>query len=294
MPADPGTPLPTRISPPAGYDYDASGNLVQIPLDPWAAKESASPGSYTGLTINDIDFTRAFEDLSTEIKRNPSVFLSSDVTGRQTILDEGMAISTDLSAVNKTEQTMRSVATLISGMSMLSSANKLSYGEENGSGSSMGTYAGAGGSGYISPDGKTFPVAGKVNLVDGWHDKRVGHLHQGNDIMAPRGAPVLAMADGTIFKTNPTWHPGDSGLGGISVWLRDTNGTTYYYAHLDSIAGGIGPGVNVRVGQTIGYVGNTGNAYPGATHVHFEIHPNGGGAIDPYPILSSLYGQGTA
>lgn len=300
-------PVPKQISPPPGYEYDDKGNIV-------ATKQTSSPigskdkfgnvvatpaagglGVGAGMSISAIDFTRAFEDLATDIKRKPSVFINSKVTGRQTILDEGMVMSTDLSAVNKTEQTMRSVATLISGMSVLSSANKLSYGSDSGSGDNTGgagSATTAGGTGYVSPEGKTFPVGGTPDFSDSWGNPRSGgRTHKGNDLMAPKGTPVLAIADGTIFKTTPTWSPGNPSLGGISVWLRDTNGTTYYYAHLNAIAGGIGVGTNVRVGQVIAFVGNTGNAYPGASHVHFEIHPGGGGAVDPYKILRSLMGK---
>lgn len=253
----------------------------KIPADPTAVKLGVG-----AQTIGGIDFTRPFEDLRAEIKRNPSVFISSKSKGRASVLDDGIAITTDAILFRKTDQTIRSIGTLLSGLSLFSSIRNLLFGGSVTDGIS-GAAGSSGGSGYISPDGKTFPIAGKVNVVDGWHDKRAGHLHQGNDLMAPKGAPVLAIADGTITQTSPV----EKGLGGITIWLKDANGTKYYYAHLDTIANGIAPGVNVRVGQVIGTVGNTGNARSTAPHVHFEIHPNGGGAVDPNDVLMALYGK---
>ncbi len=99
--------------------------------------------------------------------------------------------------------------------------------------------------------------------------------------MTARNTPLVAVVDGVIRSTSPT----DSGLGGITIWLKGDNGNTYYYAHLSSIKSGIKSGVRVTAGQVIGYAGNTGNASGGAVHLHFEIHPGGGAAVDPYPTL---------
>jgi murein DD-endopeptidase MepM/ murein hydrolase activator NlpD len=103
--------------------------------------------------------------------------------------------------------------------------------------------------------------------------------HQGNDIMAPSGIPIRAVNSGTITRT------GSGGLGGIALYLWDGS-TEYYYAHLSRLS--VGSGQKVSAGQLVGSNGATGNAAGGAPHLHFEIHPGGGGAIDPYPSLASV------
>ena len=97
--------------------------------------------------------------------------------------------------------------------------------------------------------------------------------------MAPYGAPVVAVVPGRVTKG------GNGGLGGISVYLYG-NGVEFYYAHLSRRS--VGPGQSVSAGQTIGANGDSGNAKGGPPHVHFEIHPGGGRAIDPYPSLSAV------
>jgi murein DD-endopeptidase MepM/ murein hydrolase activator NlpD len=103
--------------------------------------------------------------------------------------------------------------------------------------------------------------------------------HQGNDIMAPQGTPILAVNSGTITRT------GSGGLGGIALYLWDGS-TEYYYAHLSRLS--VRSGQKVSAGQLVGSNGDTGNAQGGPPHLHFEIHPGGGGAIDPYPSLSTV------
>jgi peptidoglycan LD-endopeptidase LytH len=101
-----------------------------------------------------------------------------------------------------------------------------------------------------------------------------GRGHQGVDMMAGRGSPIHAVVSGTVSQSS-------SGLGGNQLSLAGSDGNTYFYAHLQSYVGGPGP---VNAGDVIGKVGDTGNAR-GTPHLHFEIHPNGGAAVDPYSTV---------
>jgi hypothetical protein len=131
--------------------------------------------------------------------------------------------------------------------------------------------------------GMACPVAGPVSFHDDFGDPRSGgRRHQGNDLFAAYGTPIVAIENGVIFHTDAT----PVGLGGIDIWLRGDSGTTYYHAH-DS-ANLVTVNERVTVGQVIAYVGDTGNAQGGPSHLHFEIHPAGGPAIDPYPTVSRL------
>lgn len=144
-----------------------------------------------------------------------------------------------------------------------------------------------------SVDGKVCPVAGPVRFIDDWGFPRSGgRTHKGNDLFADRGTPLVAVADGRVLRTDPVDHykPGTAhgDLGGITVWLVDNDGVAYYYAHMLRIEPGITAGVPVTAGQVIGYLSNTGNARTTPPHTHFEVHPNGGAAVDPYPLVSVL------
>lgn len=134
------------------------------------------------------------------------------------------------------------------------------------------------------------PVAGVTadQLQDTFDDARSeGRVHNAIDIMAPRGTPVLAAADGTVLKL--FW----SERGGNTIYQLGTDGrTVYYYAHLDRYADGLTEGRAVRRGEMIGYVGDTGNAGPGNYHLHFAVYivedPKrywDGQPINPYPLL---------
>lgn len=122
-----------------------------------------------------------------------------------------------------------------------------------------------------------FPVASGVNtnVQSYWGDNRDGgaRSHEGIDIFAKRGTPVIATTNGSIGYT------GEKGLGGKQVWLRDRKrNQSLYYAHLDSIADVTG---SVKRGDTLGFVGNTGNARTTPPHLHFGIYKSYRGAINP-------------
>jgi hypothetical protein len=126
-----------------------------------------------------------------------------------------------------------------------------------------------------------FPVAGPTRWVHDWLHPRRGppvHLHQGIDMWAAEGTPVRAPFAGRLRHEN-------GGLGGLAVYVTAADGTFYYLAHLASTAPGHTSGVTVAQGEIIGTVGDSGNARGGPAHLHFEIHPRGGAAVDPKPII---------
>ncbi len=131
--------------------------------------------------------------------------------------------------------------------------------------------------------GFVFPVADPHTFSSTYGAPRSGgRSHEGNDIFAPMGTPLLASERGVISDM------GTGTLGGIKLWVVGESGTEYYYAHLIAYAPGITDGTPVEAGDVIGYVGNTGNAISTPPHLHFEIHPEGGEAIDPYPLLNAV------
>jgi murein DD-endopeptidase MepM/ murein hydrolase activator NlpD len=130
--------------------------------------------------------------------------------------------------------------------------------------------------------GKACPVSGAVTFTDTWGASRSGgRTHQGVDMIASRGTPVVAIESGSVRFSSST-------LGGITIYLSGSSGDTYYYAHLDGYASGVSSGSSVSAGELIGYVGNSGNAQYTVSHLHFEHHPGGGGAVNPYPLVAGL------
>jgi murein DD-endopeptidase MepM/ murein hydrolase activator NlpD len=134
-----------------------------------------------------------------------------------------------------------------------------------------------------------FPVQGKCYYGDSFgYPRSGGRTHLGVDIMAPEGQLVYAAADGKITKV---YHDYPGSLAGNGVRVTMADGTYFFYGHLSELADGIDVGVPVKGGQIVGYVGNTGNS--GTPHLHFEIHPQGGAAVNPYPLVKAIDGCST-
>jgi murein DD-endopeptidase MepM/ murein hydrolase activator NlpD len=135
-----------------------------------------------------------------------------------------------------------------------------------------------------------FPVAGEAVWSHDWWFPRFGpgwRLHQGIDIFAAYGTPVRAPVDGCIRITN-------RGLGGLSVYVVQPDKTYWYLTHLSAIGEGISEGDCVKTGHVVGHVGDSGNARGGKPHLHMEIHPNGGGPIDPKAIVDKFVADAVA
>src|SRR5205085_2118649 len=143
-----------------------------------------------------------------------------------------------------------------------------------------------------------FPVVGPALYTDDFGQPRPGGPHQGNDLLATKRQLAVAVEPGTVsFWTT-------SAGAGCMLYLHGDSGTTYEYIHLNNdltagndnkgkcVAGtayakGLKDGTKVAAGQVLGYVGNSGDADGGPTHLHFELHPNGGKGVDAYPWLQS-------
>jgi murein DD-endopeptidase MepM/ murein hydrolase activator NlpD len=139
----------------------------------------------------------------------------------------------------------------------------------------------------LTTGGYVFPVYGPASFTNSFNAPRATTgWHHGEDIFAPLGAPVLAVADGIVYSVG--WNR----VGGLRFWLQDTAGNEFYYAHLSAFSPLAINGAQVRAGDVIGFVGNTGDAEHTPYHLHFEIHPVSllyrgydGSAVPPYPYL---------
>ncbi len=133
-----------------------------------------------------------------------------------------------------------------------------------------------------------FPLDGDYDLplINSWGYPRAPgtidqHWHEGIDLFAPRGTPIVAAESGEITDI------GVGVLGGLKVWVLGDSGTRWYYAHLGSFNPHIEIGDRLSAGALIGYVGTTGNAVGTPPHLHLQMHPDGGRPVNPYPILQA-------
>ena len=140
----------------------------------------------------------------------------------------------------------------------------------------------------LTPGRYVFPAFGSAGFGPTFGAPRAGTgWHHGEDIFGTLGQPILAVADGTIFSVG--WNR----LGGFRLWLRDRAGNQFYYAHMSAYSPLAVNGREVRAGQVIGFMGNTGQAQTTPVHLHFEIHPvsllqfDYDGVIDAYPYLAA-------
>ena len=132
-----------------------------------------------------------------------------------------------------------------------------------------------------------FPIAGYATFVDDWWFPRFTptfHLHQGTDIFAPHGTPVRSPVDGVLKQ-------GNGAVGGLAAYVTQPDGTYFYLAHLSGFAEGQTTGQNVKVGEIVGYVGDSGNARGSAPHVHMQLHPKGGPPVNPKPYLDQFIAE---
>lgn len=122
------------------------------------------------------------------------------------------------------------------------------------------------------------------SFINDWGFARSnGRTHKGTDVFAPRGSKIYAPDSGRVTLSSNT-------LGGKVAWLTGDNGVSYYLAHLDGYPSGLSSGDRVSKGSVVGYVGNTGNARGTSPHLHIQLHPGGGSAVNPFPTLRHYCG----
>jgi murein DD-endopeptidase MepM/ murein hydrolase activator NlpD len=133
-----------------------------------------------------------------------------------------------------------------------------------------------------------FPVYGPASYTNSFGAPRANTVwHHGEDIFAPLGAPILAVADGIVYSVG--WND----IGGLRLWLQDQAGNEFYYAHLSAFSPLAVNGAQVKAGDVLGFMGNTGDAEATPYHLHFEIHPAAlmymgyDGVVAPYPYLNA-------
>ncbi len=123
------------------------------------------------------------------------------------------------------------------------------------------------------------------NISPNFGDPRSGgRLHEGEDIMAVKGTPIISPTAAVVLRAGD-----NGGSEGIYVYTANPGSETFVYYHLDRIGEGVVPGLVLAQGSLIGYVGNTGNASGGAAHLHFEIHDSSGNPTDPFPRLTAEF-----
>jgi len=137
--------------------------------------------------------------------------------------------------------------------------------------------------------GVVFPIGGPYSnpIIDSFGFPRMpgtadAHWHEGIDIFAPRGTPLVAAERGVVTSV------GSNRLGGLKVWLKGESGVEWYYAHLEGFAPGLAVGQLKEAGDLLGYVGDSGNAKGTPPHLHMQMHPGGGRPINPYPLLNMV------
>jgi murein DD-endopeptidase MepM/ murein hydrolase activator NlpD len=130
------------------------------------------------------------------------------------------------------------------------------------------------------------PVAGSALSKTSFGQPRPpDRVHEGIDLMASLGQEIYAVDNGVLTKQTVD-GAANATLSGNAWTLTMPDKTYYFYAHLSAFATGLAAGSTVIRGQLIGYVGDTGDPGPGNYHLHFEVHPKGGAAVDPFPLLT--------
>lgn len=224
--------------------------------------------------INQILAAEDFNDLSRRFELLSSV-IEADQSRIAEYNDARVAVGTELESIVTTLDSRRSALTVAA--TVLDSADSALLAKQ------IQLSAVKAGSAVVG-GGFVFPVGGPTSYSDTFGAPRMfgtsyAHLHQGTDIFAERNTPILAVERGVVIRV------GTDVLGGIKLWLVGASGTRYYFAHMEGYAEGMVENKVVAAGDVLGFIGNSGNAIGTPPHTHFEVHPDGGPAVNPFPLL---------
>jgi murein DD-endopeptidase MepM/ murein hydrolase activator NlpD len=234
------------------------------------ASYMGSPAAPLNQVLDSVDFndlTRRFELLQSVIEADRAR-IEEYIAAREAV---GSELETVVSTLDAKRSALTVAMTVLDGADSALLAKQIQLAAVKAGGAVVG-------------GGFVFPVGGPHSFSDTFGAPRMfgtayAHLHQGTDIFAASGTPLLAVERGVVIQV------GSDVLGGTKLWLVGASGTRYYYAHLSAFAEGMADGKLVAAGDVVGFVGNTGNAATTPAHLHFEVHPGGGPAVNPYPLL---------
>jgi murein DD-endopeptidase MepM/ murein hydrolase activator NlpD len=234
------------------------------------ASYMGSPAAPLNQVLDSVDFndlTRRFELLQSVIEADRAR-IEEYIAAREAV---GSELETVVSTLDAKRSALTVAMTVLDGADSALLAKQIQLAAVKAGGAVVG-------------GGFVFPVGGPHSFSDTFGAPRMfgtayAHLHQGTDVFAASGTPLLAVERGVVIQV------GSDVLGGTKLWLVGASGTRYYYAHLSAFAEGMADGKLVAAGDVVGFVGNTGNAATTPAHLHFEVHPGGGPAVNPYPLL---------
>jgi len=260
--------LEGRVRNVAVNSYVHSGTAGGYVFDPDLAKTARRQAMARYVTVGDVEAIDAFRATRQDLEAGTTALRAREAQQRRA------ASALRAQKASAYRELQRLAAAERSYLAQAAAAKAAAAGRAS---SPSATPAAKGGrvSGVIASGSWICPVQGPRSFSDDWGQPRSGgRRHEGNDILSPRGTPIVANVAGTS-------KPHDSGLGGLSYYLAGDDGNVYFGTHLSAI----GATGHVDAGTVIGYVGDSGNAR-GTPHLHFEIHPGGGGPVNPYPTLS--------
>jgi murein DD-endopeptidase MepM/ murein hydrolase activator NlpD len=252
--------------------FSASGDALDVArrttLASAANARAESDIALLGATTEDLDAREATLQSQLEDAKTALESIQTQQVDLQRAVDEAVQAEQDLRARLEREQRAGEYASLVQ------------QARDDAQLSSGGGSTGDSGAGQIIGSGDwVCPVQGGVSFSDTFGAPRGDHTHEGVDMFAAAGTPLVAVVSGSMFfQSDPN--------GGLASYVTGADGTTYYYAHMSDYVGG---DRSVSAGELIGHVGNTGDAADAPPHLHFEIRPGGpnGSPINPTPTVAA-------